>query len=259
MPSSPLSQLIVGLYLKHFWSRNCLAIKRAHSRVRPKINWAVLLWLKKGTLFLDEIGEISSTLQVKLLRVLQERQFDPLGSVKSEIFEARVICASHRDLTALIKEGTFRQDLFYRINIMALHLPPLRQRAEDIPLLANYFVTKLNKIQGRQVPGISPEVHQALMGHSWPGNVRELENLIERAFVLCQNSLITLKHLPLQFSEHITNPIKATSMQDAKILHERQVIVSALKANKNNKAATARSLGIHKTTLFRKMVKLGLQ
>jgi len=214
---------------------------------------------QKGTLFLDEIGEISPALQVKLLRVLQERQFDPLGSVRSEKFQARVICATHRDLTALIKEGTFRQDLFYRINIMTLHLPPLRQRQEDIPLLANYFVNKFNTIQGRQVPEITPEVHRILMTHSWPGNVRELENLIERAFVLCGNSAISPKHLPPQFNEASKEINQPTSMQAAKNAHECQLILTALKANNNNKAATARALGIHKTTLFRKMVKLGLQ
>ena len=214
---------------------------------------------KKGTLFLDEIGEISPALQVKLLRVLQERQFDPLGSIMSEKFEARVICATHRDLSSLIMEGTFRQDLFYRINIMTLHLPPLRERQEDIPLLANYFVTKLNNIQGRQVPGIAADCHHALMTHAWPGNVRELENLIERAFVLCGDSVITLKHLPTQFLNYITSDSKPSSMQEADKQHQSQVIINALKANGNNKAATAKSLSIHKTTLYRKMIKLGLQ
>ncbi len=211
-----------------------------------------------GTLFLDEIGEISPALQVRLLRVLQERCFEPLGSTNSEKTGARIIAATHRNLAQMVEKGTFRQDLFYRINVMTLKLPPLRERKEDIPLLADHFVEKLNKLQGRNVPGIAPEVYSLLMAHNWPGNVRELENLIERSFVLCGDNIITANHLPPEFTG-LSQQMEAGSDMDAiKRNSERSAIVNALKKNKFNRAATARELGIHKTTLYRKIHDLGI-
>jgi len=138
---------------------------------------------KGGTLLLDEIGEISPALQVRLLRVLQERSYEPLGATATEKADVRVMAASNRDLAARVREGKFREDLYYRINVVRLELPPLRRRMEDLPLLASQFVERFNRIQGKAVGGISREALALLMAHDWPGNVRELENIIERAFV----------------------------------------------------------------------------
>ncbi|MCA1797533.1 MAG: sigma 54-interacting transcriptional regulator, partial [Geobacteraceae bacterium] len=150
----------------------------------------------KGTIFLDEIGEISLAQQVKLLRVLQEHQFEPLGSTKPEALEARIIAATHRSLADMVDEGTFRQDLYYRIQVITLELPPLRERLEDLPLLVEHFIQHFNRTQNRHIQGCLPESMNLLMAHDWPGNVRELENVIERAFVLCRNEMIEPGHLP---------------------------------------------------------------
>ncbi len=213
---------------------------------------------KNGTLFLDEIGEVTPALQVRLLRVLQEKCFEPLGSTKTEKTNARIITATHRDLAKLVAEGKFRQDLFYRINVMSLQLPPLRDRKEDIPLLAEHFVEKFNLIQNRKVPGISPQAYSILINHNWPGNVRELENLIERAFVLCGSSTISPSHFPPELSGVAVKAEEGNDMSVIKRNSERSAIVNTLKKNKYNRAATARELGIHKTTLYRKIHDLDI-
>lgn len=214
--------------------------------------------VRNGTLFLDEIGEITPALQVRLLRVLQERCFEPLGSTKSEQTNARIIVATHRDLAKMVTEGKFRQDLFYRINVMSLQLPPLRERKEDIPLLAAHFVEKLNLIQNRNVSGITPEAYAVFMNHDWPGNVRELENLVERAFVLCGDGMIDSVHLPSELNSSIQT-VEAGHIADTLRKNERDVLISALQRNSYNCAATAKKLGIHKTTLYRKLKKLNIQ
>lgn len=210
-----------------------------------------------GTLFLDEIGEISPAMQVRLLRVLQEHVYEPLGAVKSEKSDVRVITATHRDLSAMVADGKFRQDLYYRIHVVDLKLPPLRARSEDIPLLAEQFVRNFNRLQKRDIQGISPEAIAFLMAHDWPGNVRELENMIERAFVHCTDGLIAPAHLPPELG------VKAYQenqpQQDigaVRQVAEKQLIEAALMRNQYNRAATARDLGIHKTTLYRKMKAL---
>jgi PAS domain S-box-containing protein len=211
-----------------------------------------------GTLFLDEIGDVSQALQVRLLRVLQERTFEPLGSTQSEKTGARIIAATHRNLSELIEQETFRQDLYYRIHVIALKIPPLRERKEDIPLLADHFVRKFNQLQGRYVPGIAPEVFAAFMTHDWPGNVRELENLIERAFVLCGNEMISGSHLPPGFVGVLPHTESRSNMDSIKRNSERSAILNTLEKNQFNRAATARELGIHKTTLYRKIRDLGI-
>lgn len=211
-----------------------------------------------GTLLLDEIGEISPALQVRLLRVLQERLYEPLGSTRSVKANVRVIAATHRDLAALVRKGTFRQDLFYRVNVVRLDLPPLRKRKEDIPLLVENFVRRFNRIQGKALAGVSPEVMALLMAHDYPGNVRELENLIEHAFVLCKESRIETRHLPEDFMGHAPPPA-ARDIRGAVDASEAQAILEALRRNGNNRLAAARDLGIHKTTLFRKIKALGLE
>ena len=151
-----------------------------------------------GTLLLDEIGDISPAMQVRLLRVLQERVYEPLGSVEPVKTDVRLIAATNKDLGKLVRKGVFREDLFYRIHVIRLALPSLRDRREDIPLLIEHFIAKFNRLQGKDVVGVSDEVLARLMEHDYPGNVRELENIIEHAFVLCRGALIELAHLPPQ-------------------------------------------------------------
>jgi PAS domain S-box-containing protein len=210
-----------------------------------------------GTIFLDEIGEISPALQVRLLRVLQERTFEPLGSSRTESTDARVIVATNRNLTELIRAGGFREDLYYRINVIRLELPPLRERKDDLPLLVEQFIRRLNRIQGRTVTGIGTEALSLLMAHDWPGNIRELENCIERAFVLCGEGRIDIDHLP----DELTLLAPRGHFGEARAMHDmldRQAIHAALERNDFNRLAAARELGIHKTTLFRRMKRLGM-
>lgn len=206
-----------------------------------------------GTLFLDEIGEITPALQVKLLRVLQEQTYEPLGSTRSEKSSARIIVATNRNLAEMVANGEFRQDLYYRINVISLEIPPLRKRKEDIPLLVDHFIEHFNRIQHKHVSGFTAGVYSLLMAHDWPGNVRELENVVERTFVLCRSKQIGQELLPAELTG--TSPVYAdSSRMDAVIRYaEEQGIIAALKRNNFNRAAAARELGIHKTTLYRKM------
>jgi PAS domain S-box-containing protein len=214
---------------------------------------------KNGTLFLDEIGEISPALQVRLLRVLQEHCYEPLGSTKPEHTNARIIAATNRNLAEQVKKGKFREDLFYRINIIRIDLPSLLQRKEDIPLLVEHFINRFNKLQQKNITGISPEAQALLMAHDWPGNVRELENVIERAFVLCPEENIKVRHLPEELTGRIVPPVSSSKNIDSiRRTAEKQTIINALANNHYNRLATARELGIHKTTLFRKMKKLNI-
>jgi len=212
----------------------------------------------RGTLFLDEIGEISPALQVRLLRVLQERAFEPLGSTQTVSVDVRVIVATNRDLAIQVRKGAFRQDLYYRINVVRIGMPPLRKRKEDIPLLVDYFVTRWNRIQGKSISGVSPEVLSFLMAHDYPGNIRELENIIEHAFVLCAEGRIESHHLPEDFIARVPTRTKRGGMSDTVRAMESQIIREALKRNGYNRLAAARELGIHKSTLFRKMKTLGI-
>ncbi len=213
---------------------------------------------RKGTLFLDEIGEVSPALQVRLLRVLQEKTFEPLGSVSSETSDARIIAATNRDLRERMLQGAFREDLYYRINVVRLELPPLRNRREDIPLLASRFVEKFNLLQGRHVSGVSPEALSLFMAHHWPGNIRELENVIERAFILCGDGPIGIEHLPGEMRREISLPSPSPGSVTAHRILDASLIRAALDRNMQNREAAARELGIHRSTLFRRMKKLGL-
>jgi len=212
---------------------------------------------QNGTIFLDEIGDISTAVQVRLLRVLQQKFYEPLGSGKPVATNARVIAATHRRLEDLVKAEKFRDDLYFRINVFKILLPPLSERREDIPLLVDHFIERFNPRKGRSVTGISREAMSALMLHDWPGNVRELENAIEHAFVLCREDLIRLEDLP----EHL-HPFgnaavisSGVSLQDA----EKAAILHALQRHRGKKLATARELGIDKNTLRRKMIRLGIR
>jgi len=211
-----------------------------------------------GTIFLDEIGDVSAAFQVRLLRVLQERKFQPLGATKLVKADVRVIAAANKDLACLVKKGTFRQDLFYRINVVKLVHPPLRSRKEDIPLLVNYFINRLNLIQGRAVTGISHEALTLLMSYNYPGNIRELENIIEHAFVLCPQGQIERHCLPDILTGSTPLPTEHCTIDAALKSVETKAILNAFKRNNYNRLATARELGMHKSTLFRKIKNLGL-
>ncbi len=216
-----------------------------------------------GSILLDELGETSPAFQVKLLRVLEEREFQPLGGVKKERANVRILAATNRDLEALVEQGKFRRDLFYRINIVRLPLPPLRERKEDIPLLVERFIDKMNRLRGKMVRGIEPEALERLMGLDYPGNIRELENIIEHAFILCSQGQIGLQHLPGRLSgasPTATAPKAASS--GIRALHratEEEAIREALERNGYNRLAAARELGMHKSTLFRKLKKLQIE
>lgn len=211
-----------------------------------------------GTLFLDEIGEISPALQVRLLRVLQDRTFEPLGATRSETADVRVIVATNKDLAGQVRLGVFREDLYYRVNVVRIELPPLRRRKEDIPLLLDQFIERFNRLQGRTVSGISPEALSLLMAHDWPGNIRELENAVERAFILCGDGPIGIAHLPGELTARGAAADGGGGMRSAHDILDAQAIRTALERNDDNRQAAARELGIHKTTLFRRMKKLGI-
>ncbi|MDD2501610.1 MAG: sigma 54-interacting transcriptional regulator [Geobacter sp.] len=213
---------------------------------------------KGGTLFLDEIGEISPALQVRLLRVLQEHCFEPLGGTSSVTTDARIIVATNRDLAELTRNGTFREDLYYRVNVVRIELPPLRRRKEDIPLLVEQFIAKFNHLHHATVRSMAPEALSLLMAHDWPGNVRELENVIERAFVLCPDGTIEIPHLPDELTLHGSRSAGPVSLQNARSQMEAQAIQTSLEQNGFNRLATAKALGMHKTTLFRKIRQLGI-
>jgi PAS domain S-box-containing protein len=209
-----------------------------------------------GTIFLDEIGDVSPALQVRLLRVLEQRVYEPLGGTESVRANVRIVTASNKRLAELVKTGTFRQDLFYRINVITLTLPPLRERREDIPLLLDHFIARLNRLKGKDITGVSAEVFQLLMTHDFPGNIRELENIIEHAFILCQGGLIQLGHLPAALRLAEAGP----AIQSISTLHdlEARFLYEALRRHGWNRTETARDLGVHKTTLWRKIKQFHL-
>ncbi|MBN1675197.1 MAG: sigma 54-interacting transcriptional regulator [Kiritimatiellae bacterium] len=211
-----------------------------------------------GTLLLDEIGDVSPAMQVRLLRFLQERVYEPLGSVTPVKADVRIVAATNRDLAQLMRAKRFREDLFYRLNIVRLEIPPLRDRMEDVPLLVERFVDRLNGIQGKGITGMTDDALTALMSYEYPGNVRELENFIERAFVLCRSPQIERRHLPEPLCLASTGADEAGHMSSFKRV-EATFLMNALRQNDWNRAQTARKLGIHKTTLFRKIKALGLR
>ncbi|MCC6354413.1 MAG: sigma 54-interacting transcriptional regulator [Verrucomicrobiae bacterium] len=212
-----------------------------------------------GTILLDEIGDISAAMQARLLRVLQERVYEPLGSVEPVRADVRVIAATAKDLRALVRDGQFREDLFYRIHVVRLELPALRERREDIPLLVDHFIARFNRLQARDIAGVSEDVLARLMEHDFPGNVRELENAIEHAFVLCRGGLIEGGHLP----PHLRSGGVGGAMRLPRDLTlgamEKLLIRDALQRHGGNRAAAARALGINASTLFRKIRALKIQ
>ncbi len=211
---------------------------------------------ENGTLFLDEIGEIAPSMQVKLLRVLQEKTYEPLGATQSVEHNVRIIAATNKDLDVLVREGSFREDLYYRINVFKIILPPLRERMEDIPLLIDHFIERFNVLQKKSIQGVSEEAMSVLMSYSYPGNIRELANIIERAFILCKTDLIEKKHLPESLFAMSANhkDSEVSSLRDV----EAAYLLNALKQNNWDRQKTARQLGIHKSTLYRKIKSLDI-
>jgi PAS domain S-box-containing protein len=209
-----------------------------------------------GTLFLDEIGDISPALQVRLLRVLQQKTYEPLGSTQSMRADVRIITATHRRLPELVREGTFREDLYYRLNVVPLHLTPLRERREDIPLLVHHFINRFNRLNHREIT-IDESALAILMQHHFPGNVRELENIIEYAFILCRGERIIWQHLPDDLQPQFPQfPIQAGLTLKA---IEKQAVLLALERNQWKRLRTANELGIDKGTLRRIIEKNKLE
>ncbi len=204
-----------------------------------------------GTLFLDEVGDLPPHLQVKLLSFLQDKEFERIGDVKPRKVDVRVIAATNRDLKKLVREGKFREDLYYRLNVVSIELPPLRERKEDIPYLVNFFIDKFSKEYKRNVKGISPSAMKILLNYSYPGNVRELENIIESAVVVCRGSLIKGEDLPEEMKSGSLSPAQRNS-------DEADRIIEALRQAGGNKSLAAKLLGVHRTTLWRKMKELGI-
>jgi sigma-54 dependent transcriptional regulator, acetoin dehydrogenase operon transcriptional activator AcoR len=207
-----------------------------------------------GTLFLDEIGDISPAMQVRLLRVLEDRSYEPLGSSKALHANVRIVTATNKDLAEMVEQGSFRKDLYYRINVVKMELPRLAERKEDIPLLAEHFIERLNRLRGKEILGLSQEVLTIFMRHDWPGNIRELENVIEYAFILCRGGLIQPTFLPdhLKIRECKLPQLEGHTLRDV----EKRAIWEALERNEWRRMATARELGIDKNTLRRKMKRL---
>jgi transcriptional regulator with PAS, ATPase and Fis domain len=220
-----------------------------------------------GTLFLDEIGDMPLQLQAKLLRVLQEKEFERIGDTKTTHVDVRIIAATNKDLWQLVQEGNFREDLFYRINVIHLHIPPLRDRLDDIPILCKHFIQKMNKKTKKTILDVTPEVIQLFQSFYWPGNIRQLENIIERAFHFCHASYIDVEHLPESFlstikldsSPNITNhktinPLKWNRQEQINDA-DKKIILEALEKANGNKTKAAEILGISRSTLYEKIKK----
>ncbi|MBW2056360.1 MAG: sigma 54-interacting transcriptional regulator [Deltaproteobacteria bacterium] len=211
-----------------------------------------------GTLFLDEVADMSPALQVKLLRVLEEKRFIPLGGTTPVKADVRIIAASNRDIERRVKEGRFREDLYYRLNIIKIELPPLCERSEDIPLLVENFISKLNSLKRKCVSGVSHEVMDLLMNYPFPGNVRELENILEHAFVLCRGPFIEKRDLPCDLLEKAVSSRK-TWERGPLACSEAQTIEQILEKHGGNRILAARELGMSRSTLWRKMKRFHLQ
>jgi len=214
-----------------------------------------------GTLFLDEIGDISTALQVKLLRVLQEKEYEPLGATATLQTDARIIASTNKNLSELVTRGSFREDLFYRLNVIKIELPPLADRRDDIPLLIQNFIKKFNALKGKEIRGISDNALNILMRYNYPGNIRELENFIEYAFVLCRGDMIKTEHLSREIQNGETRKISGPYTPAASQLDqaEKETIARALERHRGHRGNTAAYLKIDKSTLWRKMKKYSIR
>ena len=207
-----------------------------------------------GTIFLDEIGEVSPPTQILLLRVLQDHRFERVGGEDTLEVDVRVVAATNKNLMEEIRRGTFREDIYYRLNVIPIFVPPLRAREDDIPLLASHFLQKFSQEKGKEVTSISPEVMEILLAHSWPGNVRELENVIEHAIIIAKQEKILPKNLPQYLLQQPLPTKQLISLQD----HEKNLIMKILEETNWNKHQTAKRLKINRSTLYGKMKRYGL-
>jgi DNA-binding NtrC family response regulator len=208
-----------------------------------------------GTIFLDEIGEVSPPTQIFLLRVLQDHRFERVGGEETLEVNVRVIAATNKNLTEEMKKGTFREDLYYRLNVIPIFVPPLRERKDDIPLLASHFLSKLSHERGKEVTSFSPEVMEIFLGHAWPGNVRELENVIDHAIIIAKQDRILPKDLPQSLLQRPLLTQESTTLQD----YEKNLILKTLQETKWNKHKAAKRLNINRSTLYGKMKRFGLE
>jgi transcriptional regulator with PAS, ATPase and Fis domain len=239
------------------------AFTGAHERKIGKFQLA-----NNGTIFLDEIGELRPDMQVKLLRVLQERKFTPVGSSREVKTDARIIAATNRNLEKMIEDGSFREDLFYRLNVMPIFLPPLRERVDDIAELTQYFIKRFSKSHERVINGVTDETISILKNYNWPGNIRELENAVERAFIVENTDRITPASLPENILRKSKERIEVAmtpksyagpmDFEAFKEQAEKEFIINALKANKGKINKTVAEANIPKNTLLRKIKKYGI-
>ncbi len=215
---------------------------------------------KGGTFFMDEVGEMSPATQVKLLRVLQEREVIPVGATEAVPVDVRIVAATNRDLEEEIRRGGFRSDLYYRLNVITVHLPPLRDRGEDVPLLASFFLERFAGGRGKETPRLSQEAIDALASYDWPGNVRELENALERAAVLTADGEIQVSALPTRITERAPQPLVSAALPPNPTLEivERAYIHWVLHSESGNKTRAAEVLGIDPSTLYRKLLRYGM-
>lgn len=257
--------------LKPFVAINCVGLSRelleselfghergaftgAHQRKKGKMELA-----NGGTVFLDEVGDIAPELQTKLLRFLQEREFERVGGTEPIAVDLRIIAATNRALEQAVKNGAFREDLYYRLNVIAITLPPLRERKEDIPLLADYFLERFSSETKKNFSGISADAQDRLLAYPWPGNVRELANVVERAVVLGEGPNLTVHHLPVRvIGGQLQNTIQEFSYHDAINAYRRELIVRALADAQGNRAAAAKALGLHRTHLMKLLKALAI-
>jgi transcriptional regulator with PAS, ATPase and Fis domain len=212
-----------------------------------------------GTIFLDEVGEISIPIQSKLLTVLEDREFEPLGGTETVKVDVRIIAATNRNLKEAVEKGQFREDLYYRLNVIPIILPPLRERSDDISLLVNYFIVKFNQKMGKEIISVSSRAMALIMDYPWPGNVRQLEHALEHAFIHCSQRIIEVEHLPQEIRGGETNLVKMV-LGSSKPFDEveRQVILETLRQNHGNQEKTAQALRISRTTLWRKLKKYAI-
>ncbi|OGL47157.1 MAG: Fis family transcriptional regulator [Candidatus Schekmanbacteria bacterium RBG_13_48_7] len=210
-----------------------------------------------GTIFLDEIGDVSPALQVRLLRVLQDKKYEPLGSNQTLKADIRIITATNKQLDSEVTAGRFREDLYYRINVIKITLPDLKERKEDIPLLVEHFIIHFNRLKNKEITGVSDTVMKSFMRHDWPGNIRQLLNCIEHAYILCPRGIIDIRHLPEEFQIKgaASDSINNLSLREL----EKKVIIDALNRNEWKKMTTAKELGIDKNTLRRKILRFNIQ
>jgi transcriptional regulator with PAS, ATPase and Fis domain len=214
-----------------------------------------------GTLFLDEIGDISAAMQAKLLRVLQQRTIEPLGDTRSIPVDVRIVTATNKDLPQMVRDGTFREDLYYRVKILSIVMPPLRNRRRDIPLLCEHFIGRFNSRFKKNISGISGKAMDILLTYDYPGNIRELENIIEHAFIFCKTDLVEPEHLPPEITTDKNETGRAVnSLDDVRNFSdmERMFIRKILNETGGNREKAAEKMKIHKVTLYRKLKALGL-